>query len=394
MSGFSLSRLFAILMKEFIQMRRDRGTFAVMVGVPVLQLLAFGFAINTDPKHLPTAIHIADDSVYARSIGAALKNSDYFDIVAVAPSQEAGDRMLDEGEVSFVVTVPVNFARDLVRGLSPEVLIQADASDPSAASNALAAMSELATSALKDDLVGPLLIHALDVADQAQRRAEDVADAERHGAGVQRGEIAVNPEGITAYNIVPGLIATILTMTMVMVTAVAMTRERERGTFENLLAMPTRRFEVMLGKIVPYIVVGYVQLSLILLGARFVFHVPMIGSLLLLVGVSGIFIAANLALGFTFSTIATTQLQAMQTAVFFLLPSILLSGFAFPFRGMPYWAQWVGELLPATYFLRVTRGILLKGNSWIEIWPNVWPLLIFLFVVGSVALVRYRGTLD
>jgi len=374
--SFSLSRLFAILIKEFIQMRRDRGTFAVMVGVPVLQLLAFGFAINTDPKHLPTAVNIADDSVYARSISAALKNSQYFDIIATAPSQAAGDRMLDEGEVSFVVTIPVNFARDMIRGLNPQLLIEADASDPSAASNALAAISELATSALRDDLVGPL----------ASR-----ANQPPFTAVIQR---RYNPEGITAYNIVPGLIATILTMTMVMVTAVAMTRERERGTFENLLAMPAHRFEVMLGKIIPYIVVGYVQLALILIGARFIFHVPMIGSLGLLIAVSGIFIAANLALGFTFSTIATTQLQAMQAAVFFLLPSILLSGFAFPFRGMPNWAQWVGEALPATYFLRIVRGILLKGNGWAEIWPDVWPLTIFLFIVGAVALLRYRSTLD
>jgi len=374
--GFSFLRLFAILMKEFIQMRRDRGTFAVMIGVPVLQLLGFGFAINTDPKHLPTAIHIADDSSYARSIGAALRNSQYFNIVAVAPSQEAGDRMLDEGEVSFVITIPVNFARDMIRGLTPEVLIQADASDPSAASNALATIQELGTSALRDDLVGPLATRA---------------NKPPFTAVIQR---RYNPEGITAYNIVPGLIATILSMTMVMVTAVAMTRERERGTFENLLAMPAHRFEVMLGKITPYILVGYVQLTLILLGARFIFHVPMIGSLTLLVAVAGIFIAANLALGFTFSTIATTQLQAMQTAMFFLLPTILLSGFAFPFRGMPNWAQWIGELLPATYFLRIVRGILLKGNGWVEIWPSVWPLLIFLFAVGSLALLRYRQTLD
>jgi ABC-2 type transport system permease protein len=375
-TGFSFSRLAAILMKEFIQMRRDRGTFAVMVGVPVLQLFLFGFAINTDPRHLPTAVHIADDSIYARSIGAALRNSDYFDIVAVARSQQEGDNMLDEGEVSFVITIPVNFARDMIRGLSPEVLIEADASDPSAAANAVAAISPLLDSALRNDLVGPLAIRAT---------------TPPFTAVVQR---RYNPEGITAYNIVPGLIATILTMTMVMVTAVAMTRERERGTYENLLAMPAHRFEVMLGKILPYVMVGYIQLSLILLGARFVFHVPMIGSLGLLVAASGLFIAANLALGFTFSTIAATQLQAMQSAVFFLMPSILLSGFAFPFRGMPVWAQWVGELLPATYFLRIVRGILLKGNGWTEIWPNIWPLLIFLLVVGSVAMLRYRRTLD
>jgi ABC-2 type transport system permease protein len=373
---FSFTRLYAILVKEFIQMRRDRMTFAIMVGVPVLQLLTFGFAINTDPKHLPAAIHVADDSRYARSIAAALKNSEYFDIVAVARSPQEGDRMLDEGDVSFVITIPVNFARDMIRGLNPGVLIQADATDPVAAGNALAAITQLATSALRDDLVGPLAIRAgaLPFTTVIQRR--------------------YNPEGITQYNIVPGLIAVILTMTMVMVTAMAMTRERERGTFENLLAMPAHPLEVMLGKIIPYVVVGYIQATLILLGARFIFHVPMIGSLALLVGVTGIFIAANLALGFTFSTIAQNQLQAMQMTVFFLLPSILLSGFMFPFRGMPGWAQWIGEALPNTHFLRIVRGILLKGNGWAEIWPNIWPLLIFLGVVGGVALLRYRRTLD
>jgi ABC-2 type transport system permease protein len=374
--GFSFSRLFAILMKEFIQMRRDRFTFALMVGVPVMQLLLFGFAINTDPRHLPTAVHIADDSVYARSISAALVNSTYFDIVAVAKTPREAERMLDEGDVAFVITIPVNFARDLVRGQSPEILIQADASDPAAASLALAAMSELATDALRHDLVGPLAVRAT---------------KPPFSAVIQR---RYNPEGITQYNIVPGLIAIILTMTMVMVTAMAMTRERERGTFENLLAMPAHPFEVMLGKIFPYVVVGYIQAALIMLGARYVFHVPMIGSLVLLIVVAGIFIAANLALGFTFSTIAKNQLQAMQMTVFFLLPSILLSGFMFPFRGMPQWAQWIGEALPNTHFLRIVRGILLKGNGAAEIWPSVWPLLIFLLVVGSVAMVRYRRTLD
>ncbi|HXJ03288.1 MAG TPA: ABC transporter permease [Micropepsaceae bacterium] len=375
-TGFSLFRCYAILVKEFIQMRRDRMTFALMVGVPVLQLMLFGFAINTDPRHLPAAIHIADDSRYARSIAAALKNSEYFDIVAVARSQEEGDRMLDRGDVTFVITIPVNFARDMIRGLNPEVLIQADATDPVAAGNALAAMSQLATSALKDDLVGVLAIRA---------------STPPFTAVIQR---RYNPEGITQYNIVPGLIAVILTMTMVMVTSMAMTRERERGTFENLLAMPAHPFEVMLGKIIPYVMVGYIQASLILLGARFIFHVPMFGSLGLLIAAAGLFIAANLALGFTFSTIAQNQLQAMQMTVFFLLPSILLSGFMFPFRGMPGWAQDIGEALPNTHFLRIVRGILLKGNGAAEIWPDIWPLLIFLGVVGAVALLRYRRTLD
>ena len=376
MRGLSFRRLFAVLMKEFIQMRRDRMTFALMIGVPVMQLLLFGFAINTDPRHLPTVVHIADDSTYARSIEAALKNSEYFDIVAVARTPQEAERMLDEGEVAFAITVPVNFARDLVRGESPQLLIQADASDPAASSIALATIGELAVSALKDDLVGPL----------ASR-----ANTPPFTAVIHR---RYNPEGITQYNIVPGLIAVILTMTMVMVTAMAMTREREKGTFENLLAMPASPFEVMIGKITPYVVVGYIQAGLILIGAYYVFNVPMIGSLTLLAGTAGLFIAANLALGFTFSTIAKNQLQAMQMTVFFLLPSILLSGFMFPFRGMPNWAQWAGEALPNTHFLRIVRGILLKGNGPAEIWPSVWPLLLFLFVVGTVALVRYRRTLD
>jgi ABC-2 type transport system permease protein len=375
-SALSLTRLFAILMKEFIQMRRDRMTFGLMIGVPLMQLLLFGFAINTDPRHLPTVVHIADDSVYARSIGAALKNSEYFDIVAMARTPQEAERMLDEGEVAFAITVPVNFARDLVRGQSPQLLIQADASDPAASSIALATISQLATAALKDDLVGPL-------ASRANLPAFTAVIHRRY-----------NPEGITQYNIVPGLIAVILTMTMVMVTAMAMTREREKGTFENLLAMPASPLEVMIGKIMPYVVVGYIQAALILLGARFVFDVPMFGSLTLLAATAGLFIAANLALGFTFSTIAKSQLQAMQMTVFFLLPSILLSGFMFPFRGMPNWAQWAGQALPNTHFLRIVRGILLKGNGPAEIWPHVWPLLIFLFVVGIVALLRYRRTLD
>jgi ABC-2 type transport system permease protein len=376
MTGLSFRRLFAILMKEFIQMRRDRMTFALMIGVPVMQLLLFGFAINTDPRHLPTVMHIADDSAYARSIGAALKNSDYFDIVATARTPREAERMLDEGEVAFAITVPVNFARDLVRGESPQLLIQADASDPIASSIALATISELAKSALKDDLVGPLA---------------NQADKPPFTAIIQR---RYNPEGITQYNVVPGLIAVILTMTMVMVTAMAMTREREKGTFENLLAMPASPLEVMIGKILPYVAVGYIQAALIIIGARFVFNVPILGSLTLLAATSGLFIAANLALGFTFSTIAKNQLQAMQMTVFFLLPSILLSGFLFPFRGMPNWAQWAGEALPNTHFLRIVRGILLKGNGWIEVWPELWPLLAFMLAAMLMALARYRRTLD
>jgi len=373
---FSWARAIAILMKEFIQMRRDRTTFAMMVGVPVMQLLLFGYAINMDPKHLPTALHVADNGVYARSIEAALKNSDYFDIVRLARTPAEASALLDRGDVAFSITIPPDFTRKLVRGERPQLLIEADASDPSAASNALATISTLGATALAHDLVGLL-------AARAEQPPFDTIIQRRY-----------NPEGITAYNIVPGLLGVILTMTMVMITSVAMTRERERGTMENLLAMPAKPLEVMFGKIVPFFVIGFVQVSLVLLIAHWVFGVPMLGSIALVYAVVGIFIAANLSVGFTFSTFAKTQLQAQQMAVFFLLPSILLSGFAFPFRGMPEWAQWIGGVLPNTHFLRAVRGVLLKGNGLPETWPHLWPILIFLLVVGTLALIRYRRTLD
>lgn len=338
-AGISWARFRALLIKEFTQMRRDRLTFAMMVGLPVMQLFLFGFAINMDPKRLPTAVVMADQGTYARSIVAALHNSGYFQIVGEARSPAEAERWLDEGSVAFALTIPENFTRDLLRGQHPQVLIEADASDPAAASNALATLAQLAQGALKDDLTGP-------AAARATAAPFDVIVQRRY-----------NPEGITQYNIVPGLLGVILTMTMVMITAISMTREAERGTLENLLAMPAKPFEVMLGKIVPFIFVGYVQVLIVLLAARYIFEVPMLGSLPLLIGAIGVFIAANLAMGFTFSTFARSQLQAMQMSVFFLLPNILLSGFAFPFRGMPNWAQAIGEALPSTHFLRIVRGI-------------------------------------
>jgi ABC-2 type transport system permease protein len=376
MRAFSLRRGFAVLYKEFIQMRRDRATFAMMVGIPVMQLLLFGYAINMDPKHLPTALHVADNGVYARSIEAAIRNSGYFDVVTTARSPAEASELLDRGEVAFTVTIPQDFTRRLVRGERPQILIEADASDPAASSNALAAIDALGTTALARDFTGPMASRV------SPPRFETI---------VQR---RYNPEGVTAYNIVPGLLGIILTMTMVMITSVAMTRERERGTMENLLAMPARPLEVMFGKIVPFLMVGSVQVTIVLLLARWVFGVPMIGSLVLLAGVVVLFIASNLAVGFTFSTFARTQLQATQMAVFFLMPSILLSGFAFPFRGMPEWAQWIGTALPNTHFLRAVRGILLKGNGWEETWPHLWPILLFLLVAGTLAMIRYRRTLD
>lgn len=376
-SRFSFRRIAAMLGKEFIQMRRDRLTLGLVLGVPIMQLFLFGFAINNDPKHLPAAVSISDPGTFSNSIVAALNNSGYFDVVAATNSPDVARRLLGEGKVAFIVEIPANFSRDLVRGAHPELLIQADATDPASSSNAVGALGEIAAEALRDDLTGPLGIRA-----QAGPAFTTV---------IHR---LYNPEVITQYNIVPGLLGIILTMTMVLMTSMALTRERERGTYENLLAMPTTPVEIMIGKIAPNIAVGAIQASLVLLAAKFVFGVPMIGSLTLLSGVLVIFIAANLAVGYTFSTIAQSQLQAMQMMVFFLLPAILLSGFAFPFRGMPVWAQWIGEVLPVTHFLRVVRGILLKGNGPVEIWPDVWPLIVFMFLVGTLALLRFRRTLD
>ncbi|MBI4195326.1 MAG: ABC transporter permease [Betaproteobacteria bacterium] len=374
---FSWRRFWAVLTKEFVQMRRDRLTFAMMVGIPILQLILFGFAINADPKALPTAVLAADNSEFARSFVRAMENSGYFRVVRHIADTRAGERALAIGEAQFVVTIPEGFARKLVRGERPVLLLEADASDPAATSNALAALLTLNQTAFRHDLRGSLA-HL-----QNQLPPFEVRVHRRY-----------NPEGITQYNIVPGLIGTILTMTMVMMTSLAMTRERERGTMENLLATPVRPIEVMTGKIVPYIVVGYVQVSIILAAAWALFGVPMVGSLVLLSLALIVFIASNLAVGFTFSTLAKNQLQAMQMAFFFFLPSILLSGFMFPFRGMPQWAQWLGEVLPLTHFLRILRGILLKGNGPAEIMPNMWPIGLFLLVAAAIALIRYRETLD
>ncbi len=376
-SRFSFRRIGAVLGKEFIQMRRDRLTFALILGVPLMQLLLFGFAINNDPKHLPTAVSISDPGTFSNSIVAALNTSGYFDVVSATNSPETARRLLAEGKVAFVVEIPTNFSRDLVRGAHPELLIQADATDPASSSNAVGALGELAANALRDDLSGPLAVRA-----QASPAFTTV---------IHR---LYNPEIVTQWNIVPGLLGIILTMTMVLMTSMALTRERERGTYENLLAMPATPIEIMIGKITPNIAVGLVQAVIVLLAAKYIFAVPMIGSLTLLFGVLTVFIAANLAVGYTFSTIAQSQLQAMQMMVFFLLPAILLSGFAFPFRGMPVWAQWIGEALPVTHFLRVVRGILLKGNGALEIWPDVWPLLLFTVAVSTIALLRFRRTLD
>jgi ABC-2 type transport system permease protein len=377
MGRFTLHRFWAMVRKEFIQMRRDRVTFGMMIGIPLIQLTLFGYAINSDPKHLPTALRLGDQGPFARTLIAEMRASQYFNLVRVTDSEEEVHRLLQQGDIQFAINIPEDFTRDVLRGAKPTVLVEADATDPSATGPAIAAVQAIASTALDRDLVGPLA--------RLRGKPGPVAFAiHAH----------YNPENITQYNVVPGLMGVVLTMTMVIITSLAITRERERGTMENLLATPVRPFEVMLGKIVPYIVVGYIQVTLILLAARFLFDVPMIGSLGLLYAVSLLFIAANLAMGITFSSLAKNQLQAVQMAFFFFLPSILLSGFMFPFRGMPEWAQWVGTCLPLTHFLRIVRGILLKGNGPLFILPEVWPILLFVVVSMTIGLKRYRQTLD
>ncbi|HEX2860001.1 MAG TPA: ABC transporter permease [Lacunisphaera sp.] len=377
MSRFTFHRFWAIVLKEFIQMKRDRMTFGMMVGIPLMQLMLFGFAINADPKHLPTAIRAADQGPFARTFVDALRHSGYFSLEHEAATEAEAQRLLQLGEVQFVINIPEDFTRSLLRGERPTVLLEADASDPAATGPALAAARSLAGSAFARDLTGPLA---------PLRGSEGPVNFQVHAH--------YNPENITQYNVVPGLMGVVLTMTMVIITALAITRERERGTMENLLATPVRPFEVMTGKILPYIAVGYIQVTLILLAARFIFQVPLVGNLGLVYLVALLFIAANLAVGITFSTLARNQLQAMQMAFFFFLPSILLSGFMFPFRGMPEWAQAIGSCLPLTHFLRIVRGVLLKGNGLAEISPEIWPLLLFLAVAMTVGVKRYRQTLD
>jgi len=375
--SFSPRRFVAIIVKEFVQMRRDRVTFGMMVGIPLLQLVLFGYAINSDPKHLPTAILDNDRSVFSRDMAMAMKNSLYFDFVTPLATEAQADEFLRLGRVQFVVTIPPDFGRDLIRGKRPAVLLSADATDPSATSNAVAAVGQAVGSVFNRDLTGPL----------APLRSSD-------GPVELRMHARFNPEAVTQYNIVPGLMGVVLTMTLVIITSLAITRERERGTMENLLITPVKPIEVLLGKILPYMVVGYLQMVLIIVAARILFHVPVLGSLTLLFLVSFPFIVANLGVGITFSTLAQNQLQAVQMAFFFFLPSILLSGFMFPFRGMPGWAQWVGSALPLTHYLRVVRGIVLKGNGFFDIAPSLWPICLFLLVSLGIGLLRYRQTLD
>ena len=374
---FSLARFWGIVVKEFVQMRRDRLTFVMMVGVPIIQLILFGYAINSDPKHLPAAVILADHGPHGRTILHAIRNSNYFDLVKKLDSESAGRDALARGEVQFVINIPEDFSRKLLRGERPAILVEADATDPAATGGALGSLPVLLNSALQNDLTGPLAYLA-----------------GTNGPVDLRVHAMYNPEAITQYNIVPGLMGVVLTMTLVMITGLAITRERERGTMENLLSMPTLPIEVLTGKITPYILVGYVQVALILIMGHVLFQVPMMGSITLLLIVSLVFIIANLAMGITFSTVAKNQLQAVQMSFFFFLPSLMLSGFMFPFRGMPQWAQALGEIFPLTHFLRIIRGILIKGNGMEDVVLELWQIALFAVVAIAVGVKRYQRTLD
>ncbi len=377
--GGAWNRILAVLTKEFIQLTRDRLTYAMILVMPIVQLLLFGYAINNDPRNLPTAVLVQDHGPMARSTLSALVNSGYFKVVQEAGSPADLDRAVARGEVQFALTIPADFTRRVVRGDQAQVLVEADASDPAATGGAIAALANLPKTALSRDLVG--------AAAQTGRDPFEVVIHRRY-----------NPESITAYNIVPGLLGVILSMTLVMMTSLGVTREYERGTMESLLATPARPIEVMIGKLAPYVVVGLIQTVVILVLARALFSVPMgqggfggWGALIL--GVV-LFIIGSLSLGFLISTAARTQLQAMQMSFFYILPSILLSGFMFPFRGMPQWAQILGSVVPVTHFLRVVRGALLKGLGFEDLWTSLLALAVFVVAIAAAAMSRYRRTLD
>jgi ABC-2 type transport system permease protein len=374
---FSARRWWSVVRKEFLQLRRDRITFAMIVAIPIVQLTLFGYAINSDPKHLLTGLLVEDQSEFTRTFVAGMKASNYFDIVAELPNEAAARTALARGSLQFVLTIPPDFSRRLLRGERPALLLEADATDPSATGNAIAAALLLPRSVAAKDLVGALAGLA---------GGQPPFEVRLHSL--------YNPEGITQYFIVPGIMGVILSLTLVLMTGLAITRERERGTMENLLAMPVSPLEVLSGKMVPYIFIGLIQVSIILLAAALMFHVPFEGNLFTFYCAALFFVAGNLAVGITLSSLAQNQLQAMQLTMFYFLPNILLSGFMFPFQGMPRWARYIGEVLPLTHFNRLVRGIMLKGNGWPDLWTDIWPIALFIALVMLVAVRFYRRTLD
>jgi ABC-2 type transport system permease protein len=371
-SGF-WRKTWAVLVKEFIQLRRDRVSFAMIIMIPLVQLMLFGYAINTTPRDLPTAVLLQERSDLGRSILAALQNTKYFRVTALPRDEAEFDRLLQSGKVLFAIEIPAGFERAVRRGETPAMLVAADATDPVAAGSALGALGQLVQTALVHDMAvpesGPLPFEI-------------------------RTHARYNPAAQTQLNIVPGLVGTILTMTMLIFTALSVTREIERGTMESLLSMPITPVEIMLGKIIPYIMVGFVQAAMIIGIGVLLFGVPILGSLGVLAALSTLFIATNLSIGYTFSTVAQNQLQAMQMSIMYFLPNILLSGFMFPFAGMPVWAQWIGEALPLTHYLRIVRAIMLKGASVENLHYDAAAMFVLMLVAMTIAVTRFRRTLD
>ncbi|HLL28445.1 MAG TPA: ABC transporter permease [Xanthobacteraceae bacterium] len=366
-------KLKAMILKEVLQLRRDRVTLATMITVPLMQLMLFGYAINTTPHDLPTAVLLQERSDVGRSILAALENTKYFKITQRAQNVDELDHMLASGKVLFAVEIPANFERALRRGDKPALLVAADATDPVAAGSALGSLQQVVQTALKND-----------------RSIPDTGDPPFE----IRAHARYNPAAETQLNIVPGLLGTILTMTMLIFTALSVTRETERGTMESLLSMPITPLEIMLGKILPYVLIGFFQATLIVGAGLILFQVPIIGNVFLLACLTTLFIATNLAMGYTFSTIAQNQLQAVQMAMMTFLPSMLLSGFLFPYAGMPIWAQYLGEIFPLTHFIRIARSVMLKGSTLIDLHYDALMLFILMLVAMGIAVTRFRRTLD
>jgi ABC-2 type transport system permease protein len=366
-------KTWAMLVKEFIQLKRDRVSFAMIIMIPLVQLMLFGYAINTNPRNLPTAVLMQESTDLSRSILAALENTKYFRVTQLPHNEAEVDELLASGTVLFAIEIPAKFERSVRRGDKPAMLVLADATDPVASGTALGALNMVLQTALSHDRAVPA----------SPTMPFEIRTHARY-----------NPAAVTALNIVPGLVGTILTMTMLIFTALSVTREIERGTLENLLSMPITPVEIMLGKIIPYVFVGFVQAALIIGIGVTLFGVPIVGSLAVLAALSTLFIATNLSIGYTFSTVAQNQLQAMQMSMMFFLPNILLSGFLFPFAGMPIWAQWIGESLPLTHYLRIVRSIMLKGSNLADLHYDAIAMFVLMLIAMTIAVTRFRRTLD
>ena len=366
-------KTWAMLVKEFIQFKRDRVSFAMIIMIPLVQLLLFGYAINTNPRNLPTAVLMQESTDLSRSILAALENTKYFRVTQLPHSEAEVDELLASGTVLFAIEIPAKFERSVRRGDRPAMLVIADATDPVASGTALGTLNMVLQTALLHDRAVPA----------SPTMPFEIRTHARY-----------NPAAVTALNIVPGLVGTILTLTMLIFTALSVTREIERGTMENLLSMPITPVEIMLGKIIPYVLVGFVQAALIIGIGVTLFDVPIVGNLAMLAALSTLFIATNLSIGYTFSTVAQYQLQAMQMSMMFFLPNILLSGFIFPFAGMPIWAQWIGEALPLTHYIRIVRSIMLKGSNLADLHYDAIAMFVLMLIAMTIAVTRFRRTLD